>query len=558
MLRATSLVAFLALFVLTTAELYFDAGSGDTVMFTEGEETIFVMSSDSALPSVSPSSLYSATVGSVLPTSGGLYNYSITISSRGGVGSSDLVVTSGEESITASVIVAGVVILDSEGKIISGDDGEGGSIGESGTKSYEYKAVGTDGSTFSISSATVASTSSYMEVDTASTGFSGSSFVIYINQYRYGAGSFTLDIDVSEIMLGGEHFETSLKLSQNVPSSPPCVVVGKEYPISGGMVSIEMFNLLSPPQSVPVSEVVLMIGSSSYSWDQGASDLSSPDQMVKFSVSSSGDASITCDGQDAEVIGGDLVITGTPVASTETPVAPELADGMETDAPEPSEGYEGLTAKVKVVDGSIDTFPKANATSILSKCCEIIGSDNCVVTEVTSGSVILDIYGNVQDGSSSQSDLEDCFGDCSCQEDLGYACDKLTLENVELKAGAGPAVAGSTGLALWTIILIAGLGAFALITLIMLGLLAVYRRSAEHSESGYSSSGPLGVPDPSDLLYEQSIVRDIYGRGDFPEGGPSAAVAEQRQREANLREEFPRPPTSTSLSRDDASSTYTL
>lgn len=552
MLRPTVLVAFFALFALTTAELYFDAGTENTVMFAEGEDSVFVISSESTAPTVSPSSLYSVTV-STSPITGGLYNHTITISSRGGVGSTDLVVSSSMESITGSVIIAGVVILDSEGNIISGDDGEGGSIGDTSTKSYEYKAVGTDGSMLSLSSASVASTSSYMEVDTAATGFSGSNFVIYINQYRYGTGSLTLDIDVPSIELNGEVFETSLKLSQNVPSNPPCVVVGKEYPISGEMVSIEMWNLGSPPQPAPVSAVVLMIGSSSYPWDEAASELSGPNQIVKFSVSLNGDASITCDGQDAVVIGGDLVITGSPEST------PELATELVTDAPEPEEGFEPLIATVRDVDANIDTFPKDKAADILSKCCSIIGSDNCVITAVTAGSVILDIQGNVKNGTDSESDLRNCFDTCECQKSLGYDdCDKLELTDVSINAAAGVPAAGSAGLALWTIILIAGLGAFALITLIMLGLLAVYRRSADHSESGYSSSGPLGVPDPSDLLYEQSIVRDIYGRGDFPEGGPSAAVAEQRQREANLREEFPRPPTSTSLSRDDASSTYTL
>lgn len=551
MKRATSLVALLALLALATAELSFAPGSESTVMFAETEAYVYVLSSEP--PTVAPASLFTAAV-----SEGSSGNYTITLSSKGGVGTNELVVSSSEGSITGSVVVAGVAIL-SDGVVISGDDGEGASIGSSGTKSYEYKAVDVDGSVITVSSATVTSTSNYDQIDLSSTGFSSTNFVIHINDNRYGSSSFMLDIVVVAIVNDGEAFETSLKISQDVPSPPPCVVVGGEYPIENGKVTLKMYNLGAPPRESDVSSVVLKVGSTPYGWDPESS-LDVVPQMITFSVSSSGSASVTCDGAEAIVSGdGALVITGTP-STPSTPSTPELASDMvDENDPKSVEGYELLECNLRVVDSSVATLTMADANAIINKVCSVISAYNniCVLSSLTEGSAIMEVKGNVESGSNADDALNECFNDCTCQEDLGYECDKLTLESVSTNAAPGPAAA-TPGLALWTIILIAALGAFALITLIMLGLLAVYRRSAGQSESGYSSSGPLGVPDPSDLLYEQSIVRDIYGRGDFPDGGPSVAVAEQRQREANLREEFPRPPTSTSLSRDDASSTYTL
>lgn len=247
----------------------------------------------------------------------------------------------------------------------------------------------------------------------------------------------------------------------------------------------------------------------------------------------------------------------------------DLARDNVSDLPS-SESEATFTASIRCVDSDPTLLSTADATAILDKFCAIVGGKSCAYDSIRKGSAIVGCGALIGEENAEQAkdDLSACFDDCSCQKDLGYECDKLQLEGTELLSpkaltGTVATAASSAGLAVWAIILIAVVGAFAIILLIVLSLWAVYRRSAEQSESDYSSSGPLGVPDPSDLLYEQSIVRDIYGRGDFPEGGPSAAAAEQRAREADLREDVPRPPSSSSgISRgarsDDASSTYSV
>jgi len=201
--------------------------------------------------------------------------------------------------------------------------------------------------------------------------------------------------------------------------------------------------------------------------------------------------------------------------------------------------------------------------------CEVTGGTKCTMETLKLGSAIAGCAAltDAGQGTPAKLKLQECFKG-ECQKQLGYTTETLKLDNVdvtpwEVLGGNLGTVTPNVALATWTIVLIAVVGAFAIILLIMLALWAVYRRNAEQSESDYSSSGPLGVPDPSDLLYEQSIVRDIYGRGDFPEGGPTAAAAAERAREADLREEFPRPPSSSAVSRgdaqtDDASSTYSV
>ena len=159
-------------------------------------------------------------------------------------------------------------------------------------------------------------------------------------------------------------------------------------------------------------------------------------------------------------------------------------------------------------------------------------------------------YTDDKKADNANNSLRDAFSTCDFLNKTGYACeDKIVL--VSTSSSSNKVTGGSataSGLAPWAIALIASLGAFVLACVIVLALWFVYRRSADQSESEYSSSDPLGVPDPSDLLYEQSIVRDIYGRGDFGDGGPSRAVAVERAKEAAKREEFLRLPSSSSVS----------
>lgn len=568
MIRNAVFVSFVALlFAVVNAKLEFsgsDASKTVLTSFGDASCTVSVFYKGSASEddvSVSPSSLFSVGAISSSEGSAGYTNFTIPLVFDKGVGSATYTVTVGSESVTGSVVAAGFVIL-ADGKVVSGDDGDGISVGQKGTTTYEVKAVGTDGRPVDISGTTITGkelSGPYMkEIDMSRTSISSDKFTLTIAPYRVGTGNFIINFDTPAISMGGESFETVLNVKQATTPTPPCVAYGGAITTSGGMVMIRMYNLLSPPRSSPVSKIMLSVGGTSVAYDAGASSLSLPDQAVAFKTSVAGTASITCDGEDAIVMGGDIELSGDSSA-------PELATSLITDAPT-SGSMSTLSAVISVVDSDPSRLTRAAGEKLLAQFCSTVSSGSCAIVGIRKGSAMCDMRALVdpEDAEDADTALVESFDDCSFQKSTGYACDKLVLgERSVTKAVVGTAVGASTGgLATWTIVVIACVGAFALILVIILGLYSVYRRSAEQSESDYSSSGPLGVPDPSDLLYEQSIVRDIYGRGDFPDGGPSAAVAEQRAREADLREETPRPPSSSGLSRsaatDDASSTYSV
>lgn len=560
----STLLAILFLSALTQVIGLKFVGSGKVTAlasFGDASATVYVLTEDDGDVTVEDNPLF--TVGDItkVAAENGYTNHTIPMTFDKGVGSGSYTVSKGSDSITGSVIVAGFVILDG-GKIVSGENGDGISVGQSGSSTYDVKAVGIDGSEASLDGTTISAravSGPYMKEKSEDTTITNKKFTMAINDLRVGTGNFVVDFETSSIELRGEAFETVLKVKQTTVPPPPCVAMGESITTKDGYVMVKMFNLLVPPQTTAVETVTITVGSESADWDKSKSTLTLPDQVVAFKISAGGKASIKCDGADAVIQGGDLMLSGDSSS-------PELAVSLISTLPDGDGSV--LSATITEVDGSTTTTTKAFGEALLDRFCETVKGTACVITSIKDGSAIFECQARVatDQAATSKQALVDDFAEpgCNFQTSVGKACDKLTLDedpsvNVQ---GAAP-IASAAGLATWTIVLIAGLGAFALIALIMLGLLAVYRRSAEQSESDYSSSGPLGVPDPSDLLYEQSIVRDIYGRGDFPDGGPSAAVAEQREREANLREEYPRPPSSSGLSRqsaatDDASSTYSV
>lgn len=500
-------------------------------------------------------------------------NYTVQLEMNNGVGSAPITFTTGAESVTVNVIVAGFDLLDSDGNIVSGEDNSL-SVGQTGTYNLGVRAVNTDGNSVDVSSTAISVRSARMpymkEINEAGTKFTSSGFTLQLNSYRLGYGTIHIDFLNSQISLDMESFETILNVVQDV-SSPPCVVKAGVYEIEDGRVAVPFYNLLTPPQDSPISTVVMSVGGETVEWDMSMSSLTNPNQIVIFSAPATGDASFTCDGEPAIVVDGDSVeITGTPSApstSAPTTTAPSgpLASTIVKDLDE-QPGLDQLIAKIIVKNSSVATFLASDAEQILSAFCSLVGGNDCALVDLVDGSAVCTMAANVDPDSyeEAESELTSSFNDCSFQSSLGYGCkddpDGMELGDIEQKAVGGATMPTASVLPTWLVILIAGVGALALVSLIMVGLLAVYRRSAEQSESDYSSSGPLGVPDPSDLLYEQSIVRDIYGRGDFPEGGPSAQVAADRERIVNLREEVPRPPSSNSLASraSDISSTYSV
>lgn len=548
--RLFAAVLTFAFFAACSAEISAEP-STLTVLLNYGsaEGMVTVISKMGGEPSVSESSLYS--VDSITPEAGdGYTNYTIRLSMEDRVGRDDMTVTIGEERVTVVVICAGFVISEN-GKVVSGDNNEGVSVGPQGSFRYDVTAVGTDGGSVDISGTRIspaAKSGSYKdEVDQSATTISSSSFTLVMS--RAGSGAIIINFETSSISLSGETFETVLNVRQDTSTSR-CVAVGGTYTVTDNQVSVPMINTLDK------TSITIAAGGQSGSWDREASTSTTPRQTIVFDFDGSGTATIECDGVEATTQGGDVVIR-----SSEGEVS--LAKDNVNETPETEDGKDQIIISIRLVSSSVDTLTTQEAEDVTAQCCTVISGSRCAFTAITAGSAVVKVVGNAENGPEKESAIKDSVEKCEFQKAIGRECPDVQVSDytVNVVGGAG-AAAGAAGLATWTIVLIAALGAFALIVLIMLGLLAVYRRSAEQSESDYSSSGPLGVPDPSDLLYEQSIVRDIYGRGDFPEGGPSRAVAEQREREAALREEYPRPPSSSGLSRgsatDDASSTYSV
>lgn len=554
-----TLIALLA--AASHADLTISNGNKRVALVSDGDgDVTFNIFSDQpgAGLSVSDSDLY--TLGTITTqVSGSGTNFTVALTLDNGVGSDDIVFSLGPDSVTGFVVAMGFVIK-SGGTIVSGDNAAGVSVGQSGSFSFDVMVVDEDGNSADISGTTIrgrASSGTYMkELDSAASSISSSNFILAIAPNRVGSGNFVIDFEAPALTFDGESFETVLKVTQSTSPAPSCVAMGGSVAVSGGKVSVSMFNLLAPPQSSAISTVTISVGSSTASWNVDASSLSNPDQTVVFDFATNGKATITCDGINAVMQGGDLMITGGGGTSM------ALAKDIVSDLPTNSDFLQ-FVAGIRIIDSSVATLPASVASLMVKKVCAIIAGDGeCKLTKLVDGSAVCTIEGNIPKDTDPTADLQAAVTSCELQAAMEYGskCEQVELTSSKVNAvGVGGAVAVG-GLATWTIVLIAGVGAFALIALIMLGLMAVYRRSAEQSESDYSSSGPLGVPDPSDLLYEQSIVRDIYGRGDFPEGGPTAEVAQQREREADLREEFPRPPSSSGLSRatDDASSTYSV
>lgn len=547
-------------------------GPTDTVIMADGNMRMVSFYYNGDEPkTMSASSGSLATAGNILTSKyKSYYNFTVPYEFKNDVGTQTYTFSLEEQDgtvlqISGKFIVAGFVILDN-GRIVSGDSGAGIEVGQTGTYSYDVKAVGTDGATPTLSGTKieyVETVGPYVnEVKTSS--ITSSKFTITIDDYRVGSGSFRVIFEDQNIESDGETFETIIYVKQQTNPVPPCVVKAGEYKLTAsGSVSLPMYNLMKPPQAEQIDSIVLSVEGKTYNYLNGLSEFVLPDQTVVFRPEVVGKATIMCDGKAAKIVGGSaVIITGTPPE----PPTEALAQDNRKALPE-SRSKDIITAVITVVNSDPSLLTKSAAMKIVKNMCTNCGGEGCVWENIVQGSAIMSCAGYIPQGDSEAvGKLEECYETCRCQRELGYGCDELTLGNVSSIpskiTAAAPTIAAGAGLATWTIVLIAVIGAFAIILLVMLALWAVYRRNAEQSESDYSSSGPLGVPDPSDLLYEQSIVRDIYGRGDFPEGGPTPAAAAERAREADLREEFPRPPSSSGVSRgaatDDASSTYSV
>lgn len=532
-------------------------------------------------------------------------NMTFTIGFDGTVGETGYIVevTTQEDTYTMEgAYEVGGFVLTLEDKIVSGEEKDGLQLGDvvslvkkSLTEcTMKWKAFGSttpdvstiqiafkeqEGSTFlkEVEYEDTCEVNGYVDSKLApgcGVGFSpaGNAFAIKTSPYRCGYGQFFVHFTWPSVELNGEVFETVLIVKFDKSSPPPCVALGDTVEIDsgGGVVSVEMFNLLNPPQPSDVQKVILTYDGKSYDWDSGKSKLEQPDQTVAFPVAGgtsgeSFEATIQCAFEDrtieATYLGGKVKIDVTGEESLA-----EIEDLPERD---------GKIIFAVLVE--FDRYDPENYTvTIHNKCIAgflaMLGGvpEDYGLASVRRGSAISEVLHYADDKEDYEAQVATLKADlsedsCKGQEAMDEPCsDVRFLESYLVESGGsgvsgdGSAVAAAAGLATWSIALIAVLGALLVLLLVALALWAVYRRSAEQTESDYSTSGPLGVPDPDDLLYNESVVRDVYGRSNG--AGPTAETAAARAREAELREEFPRPPSTSAASgraeTDDASSTY--
>jgi hypothetical protein len=429
--------------------------------------------------------------------------------------------------------------------------------------------------------------------------------VLKFEPYRVGSGRLLVEIDAPQIEVDGEVFETvvNVRMGGDGDAAPPPVLVPDSVAVDAeGYASVEMYNLLSPPAEKDVEACVITVRGANVPHDVQRSKLVQPNQTVVFHVgSATGPASVTCDGVEVTILGGagakafDVPEAGAAAAAAAGPGSASgaasgaaagggaaggedrvngtlAANSLEPPLPE-AKNRVRLGSQIRVVNGDPATYSVTEAADVLEAVCHFTDGSDCSLTRVTKGSAILDVEGYVDKGTEVEAAaklraaVDGCafqkylgMNDCGEMELLGEAA-PLATSAVTAEKDDGKRRGGVSPLA---IALTAAAGGIALILIVVAALWFVYRRNAEQCESDFSSSGPLGVPENDESLYQQAIVRDIYGRGDFAGGVPTVEAAEQSRREADLRETALRPPSSSGASSflspptDDASSTYSV
>eukprot|EP00168_Porphyra_purpurea_P009440 TRINITY_DN229_c0_g1_i5.p1 TRINITY_DN229_c0_g1~~TRINITY_DN229_c0_g1_i5.p1 ORF type:complete len:689 (+),score=217.46 TRINITY_DN229_c0_g1_i5:655-2721(+) len=362
-------------------------------------------------------------------------------------------------------------------------------------------------------------------------GFSpgGQAFAIKTSPYRCGYGQFFIHFTWPSVELNGEVFETVLMVKFDKSSPPPCVALGStvEVDSSGGIVAVDMFNLLNPPQPSDVEKVILSYDGKSFDSNNGRSTLEQPDQRIVFEVSggTSGetyDATIECAFEDrtieATYLGGKVTIDVTGEAGVA-----ESKDLPERDG----------TIRVAVLI-EFDRYDPDNYTvAIHNKCLAgffaMLGgdADDYGLGIVRRGSAIPEVLMYADDQEDYEAKVEKLKADlaedsCKGQEAMEEPCDKVRFLESYIVASDGSGVAGEwrrCHYCVWPRDLVdcahCGAGRCDRDAAHCARFVGPFTGgSAEQTESDYSTSGPLGVPDPDDLLYNESVVRDVYGRSE--------------------------------------------
>lgn len=496
--------------------------------------------------------------------------------------------TGEKEVVEGQFIIAGIVVKKGN-EIVSGI-GRGVNLGtfedvlDENTLELNVEAIGTDGTHIADLqqvdlTARDAKGVDLKQVDDVAIHSDGR-LRIKFAPYRTGSGKLTVDMDFAGIELEGEIFESVLNINFDTSAIPPPVVIAESISTSpDGLTSMKAFNLLKPPAKSDAEECVLAVGDTKITHDPTASRFVQPDQLLVFKTEGSkGSATLSCDGRDAVILSGDSTSSTFEIHAKDDSgsVMPSssnnstLAKNLIKPPLEERTGKARLQSQLRVVSGDPSSYSVHDAEKILEAVCHFSSGSNCILLNVTKGSAILDIQNYVKQGSEedSREKLESSIKTCKFQKRVAVSCDEIELNRAVAVQSNSKAEAGThirrSGLPKWAVGLSAVFGAIALVCLVIGALWLMHHHQREQEESDFSSSGPLGVPGGDNALYRQAIVRDIYGRGDFSQGLPTAADVELTRRNAELQDLKLRPPSSSAASSrlraptDEASSTYTV
>eukprot|EP00186_Timspurckia_oligopyrenoides_P002509 CAMPEP_0182445686 /NCGR_PEP_ID=MMETSP1172-20130603/3726_1 /TAXON_ID=708627 /ORGANISM="Timspurckia oligopyrenoides, Strain CCMP3278" /LENGTH=552 /DNA_ID=CAMNT_0024641499 /DNA_START=702 /DNA_END=2360 /DNA_ORIENTATION=- len=412
-------------------------------------------------------------------------------------------------------------------------------------------------------------------------------FVLKLNPYR--VGQFVIDfVGNSDTIVDGEEFETVLNVEiSEIPTPPPVSDVSYNYTFNFygyELYPYQIFNIFTPPRSSDDGAVggKIVAGGADFLMNFSRSDTVT--EQATYTLVVENIAGIP-DGVEPETpIQPDFFITFASSGETEVIQLPpgsfiefSTSDSCGTSFLNNTDPefdiiqfaleflfYNPVTTTewtcTKVVDALSGKFPgsvlesqirsvTAPTSSRALRETRRIPSDRRLTPFVRqdedSGSVVT-VRSRVlaEDSANLATQINDYLESDEFAEDIFMDPDWFrTTEAPEVEApslaptqSGGGGGAGS-GFPAWAIAVISVIAGLLLILIIAIGLfLLLARGEEEDTESSYQSDGPALVPRPDDILYQQAIVRDEYGRGEWSE----PLEGEEVEMENGIRAEVPR------------------
>lgn len=472
-----------------------------------------------------------------------------------------------QEFIEGQYIVAGVVAKQ-DGKLVSGDDRVYETT--SSTTEFDLEVTALDGSDLvdletleiSVFDAKTGKTVESDKVD-VSTSQQGTLEVKYSDDVQVG-DKYTIELVAPEIEFEGEVFETELNLAvKEMPSDSQASAETSDAAASAEETKEAAPEVPSGAEEAEETTKEIPSGAEDGSSSAGETTAETSDEETPAGASDTGGKTGSA---DPPAQGTEPSDSGNTTAGATGKV---LAKDSLEDSLEPKDGKEVVLSLIRIVPADPSTYLLQSAGNVLDAVCHFTQGSDCSMVNVTKGSAIVHVenYVAAESFDASVEALEGSILDCDFQDRVGTACENVELASKVVKRAddsrtlEGNVSKSRSGPPVWLIATSSIAGAVALVAAVIAALWLVHRKSEEQNESDFSSSGPMGVPEPDNMLYQQAIVRDIYGRGDFSSGALTEEAAETRRKDVERMEAAQRPPSSSvnlTVPTDDASSTYSV